>query len=45
MLKHINTARQAIKSQKQEPKKIELSQQEYEFQPGYLEIVDRPPAP
>ncbi|MEZ8306532.1 HlyD family type I secretion periplasmic adaptor subunit [Vibrio splendidus] len=45
MLKHINTARQVIKSQKQEPKKIELSQQEYEFQPGYLEIVDRPPAP
>ncbi|WP_281560655.1 HlyD family type I secretion periplasmic adaptor subunit [Thalassomonas sp. RHCl1] len=45
LLTHLKTARQALKSQCNEPAKMTLSQREYEFQPGYLEIVERPPAP
>ncbi|WDE02307.1 HlyD family type I secretion periplasmic adaptor subunit [Thalassomonas actiniarum] len=45
LLTHLKTARQALKSQRDEPAKTTLSQREYEFQPGYLEIVERPPAP
>lgn len=45
LVQHLKTARQALLNQRSEVKKPPLSQTEYEFQPGYLEIVERPPAP
>ncbi|WP_017223226.1 HlyD family type I secretion periplasmic adaptor subunit [Moritella dasanensis] len=44
-IKHLRTIRQALKAQRNEAADIKRSRDEYEFQPGYLEIVERPPAP
>ncbi|MCJ8349622.1 HlyD family type I secretion periplasmic adaptor subunit [Moritella sp.] len=44
-IKYLRVIRQALKSQRNEPADIKRSRDEYEFQPGYLEIVERPPAP
>jgi RTX toxin transport system membrane fusion protein len=44
-IKHLRTIRQALKAQRKETADIKRSRDEYEFQPGYLEIVERPPAP
>ncbi len=44
-IKYLRIIRQALKSQRNEANDIKRSRDEYEFQPGYLEIVERPPAP
>jgi len=43
--KYLNTVRQAMQQERQEQKTLQRSNEEYEFQPGYLEIVERPPSP
>lgn len=43
--KHITTARQAWQKERKSEKAMERNRDEYEFQPGYLEIIERPPAP
>ena len=43
--KYLNTVRQAVQQERQERKTLQRSSEEYEFQPGYLEIVERPPSP
>ncbi|PKG38876.1 HlyD family type I secretion periplasmic adaptor subunit [Psychromonas sp. Urea-02u-13] len=43
--KHLQVIQQAWKAQRNEAVEIKRSRDEYEFQPGYLEIVERPPAP
>ncbi|EAQ65452.1 hypothetical protein MED121_22312 [Marinomonas sp. MED121] len=43
--KYFNVARQAMRKERQEQETLQRSNEEYEFQPGYLEIVERPPAP
>ncbi|WP_102525436.1 HlyD family type I secretion periplasmic adaptor subunit [Vibrio tapetis] len=44
-MKHLRTIIQAWKAQKSDAPEIKRSRDEYEFQPAYLEIVERPPAP
>ncbi|OMH38899.1 HlyD family type I secretion periplasmic adaptor subunit [Motiliproteus sp. MSK22-1] len=44
-LKHWHTARRAWLAERQAPSAVKRSRDEYEFQPGRLEIVERPPAP
>ncbi|WP_157619148.1 HlyD family type I secretion periplasmic adaptor subunit [Psychromonas aquimarina] len=44
-MKHLRTIQQAWKEQRSAAADIKRSRDEYEFQPGYLEIVERPPAP
>lgn len=44
-MKHLITFREAWLKVRREPEAIKRSSDEYEFQPGYLEIVERPPAP
>lgn len=43
--KHITTAWQAWQKERKSEKAMERNRDEYEFQPGYLEIIERPPAP
>ncbi len=43
--KHVKTAWQAWLKDRKSEKAVERNRDEYEFQPGYLEIVERPPAP
>ncbi len=45
LTKHLKTARKAWQQDRQTPSALKRSRDEYEFQPGYLEIVERPPAP
>ncbi|GAB3517660.1 HlyD family type I secretion periplasmic adaptor subunit [Photobacterium alginatilyticum] len=45
LIKHFKTARKALQQERQAPSALKRSRDEYEFQPGYLEIVERPPAP
>lgn len=41
----LKSLRQAWHALRQAPAALKRSRDEYEFQPGYLEIVERPPAP
>ncbi|PQQ40313.1 HlyD family type I secretion periplasmic adaptor subunit [Photorhabdus luminescens] len=43
--KHLKTVLLAWRRERNAPKAMKRTRDEYEFQPGYLEIVERPPAP
>ncbi|WP_391529546.1 HlyD family type I secretion periplasmic adaptor subunit [Photorhabdus akhurstii] len=43
--KHLKTVLRAWRQERNAPKAMKRTRDEYEFQPGYLEIVERPPAP
>ncbi|WP_289997843.1 HlyD family type I secretion periplasmic adaptor subunit [Photorhabdus laumondii] len=43
--KHLKTVLRAWRQERNAPKAAKRTRDEYEFQPGYLEIVERPPAP
>ncbi|MDB6369407.1 HlyD family type I secretion periplasmic adaptor subunit [Photorhabdus bodei] len=43
--KHLKTVLRAWQRERNAPKTTKRTRDEYEFQPGYLEIVERPPAP
>ncbi|MCG9693809.1 HlyD family type I secretion periplasmic adaptor subunit [Vibrio sp. Isolate22] len=45
MFRYFKTIVQAWRKENQTEKVVIKSRDEYEFQPGYLEIIDRPPAP
>lgn len=45
LIKHLKTIRDAWLKERKAPEAMKRSRDEYEFQPGYLEIVERPPAP
>lgn len=45
LMKHLMTVRDAWLKERKAPEAMRRSRDEYEFQPGYLEIVERPPAP
>ncbi|PQQ35809.1 HlyD family type I secretion periplasmic adaptor subunit [Photorhabdus luminescens] len=43
--KHLKTVLRAWRQERNAPKAMKRTRDEYEFQPGYLEIVERAPAP
>lgn len=45
LIKFLDSIRQAIQQDRLKPDALQRTPEEYEFQPGYLEIVERPPAP